>query len=184
MDTLKLLARTFESTGRIVAGVRPDQMGAPTPCREWDVRALLDHAIGVIAGFAAAAAGEDPSGEPPTIGHNPQPAFDTAARATLDAWHRPGALEGMCTIAHGITVPAQVAAGINLIDTLVHGWDLARATGQDSSLDPELATAALEISRQVVTDDIRTSGAFGPAVPVADAASPTEALVAFLGRHP
>ncbi|MGH8992219.1 MAG: TIGR03086 family metal-binding protein, partial [Acidimicrobiia bacterium] len=145
MDTLKLLSQTFESTGRIVAGVRPDQMDAPTPCGEWDVRALLDHAIGVIAGFAAAASRADSPGEPPAIGDNPQPAFDAAARATLDAWHRPGALEGMCTLAHGITLPAEVAAGINFVDTLVHGWDLARATGQDSTLDPELATAALEI---------------------------------------
>jgi uncharacterized protein (TIGR03086 family) len=184
MDTLKLLQRTFESTGRILTGVRPDQMGDPTPCTEWDVRALLDHTVGVIAGFAAAAARQAAPAEPPVIGDDPLAVYHAVTQTTLDAWNRPGALDGTCTIGHGLTVPAEVAASINLLDTLVHGWDLARATGQDATLDSELAAAGFEISRQVVSDDVRQSGAFGPAVALSGAASPTDTLVAFLGRRP
>jgi uncharacterized protein (TIGR03086 family) len=78
-----------------------------------------------------------------------------------------------------------MAAGINAVDTLVHGWDLARATGQDSTLDAALATAALEFCRPAITDEIRAGrGAFAAIVPVADDASPTDRLVGFLGRQP
>ena len=184
MDTLKLLERTFESTGQTLAAVGPDQLSDPTPCPEWDVRALLDHVIGVVAGFGAAAARESAPPAPVEVGDEPLAVYQSVARDTLDAWNRPGALEGTCTIGHGLTVPAGVAAGINILDTLVHGWDIARATGQDTTLDPELAAAALEIARQVVSDDIRQSGAFGPPVPLSGPASPTAELVAFLGRRP
>jgi uncharacterized protein (TIGR03086 family) len=184
MDTLKLLQRTFESTGHILEGVGPDELSNPTPCSEWDVRALLDHVIGVIAGFGAAAARESAPPAPPEVGDEPLAAYRTVTQQALDAWNRPGALEGTCTIGHGLTVPAGVAAGINVLDTLVHGWDLARATGQDETLDPELAAAALEIARQVVSDEIRGSGSFDAPVAVSAAASPTAELVAFLGRRP
>jgi uncharacterized protein (TIGR03086 family) len=81
-------------------------------------------------------------------------------------------------------LPAPVAAGVNVTDTLVHGWDLARATGQALTIDPTLASAVLEFCRSAITDDIRQRGAFGPIVPVADDGSPCDQLVGFLGRQP
>jgi uncharacterized protein (TIGR03086 family) len=81
-------------------------------------------------------------------------------------------------------LPAPIAAGINVTDTLVHGWDLARATGQAMTIDPALASVVLEFCRSAITDDIRKGGAFGSIVPVAARASPSDHLVGFLGRQP
>jgi uncharacterized protein (TIGR03086 family) len=67
----------------------------------------------------------------------------------------------------------------------VHGWDLAKALNVDPTLDPALAAAALEVAKQIVTDDRRGPGkGFGPALAAPAGASPTDALVAFLGRRP
>jgi uncharacterized protein (TIGR03086 family) len=109
-------------------------------------------------------------------------AFAGASEKTLAAWRRRG-VDGTVTLPIGPEVPAAAAAGIASLDCLVHGWDLAKATGQDATLDPALAEAALVISRQIVTPEIRPA-AFAPAVEVGAAASPTDRLVAFLGRQP
>ncbi len=80
-------------------------------------------------------------------------------------------------------MPGHVVAGINLLDTATHTWDLATATGQPAELPEPVATAALEASEQIVSPEIRT-GRFGPEQPVPAGASPTARLVAFLGRTP
>jgi uncharacterized protein (TIGR03086 family) len=189
MDIVDHLGGAFASTGRIVATVTPDGLRAPTPCAEWDVRALLNHATGVVAGFGAAASRTAPAAkaetEPDFVGTDPSAQFEQAAAATLAAWGQPGALDGTCVLTGGFELPAQVAARINFLDTLVHGWDLARALNVDPTLDPALATAALEVAKQIVTDDRRGPGkGFGPALAAPAGASPTDALVAFLGRRP
>lgn len=188
MEILKQLEGAFDSTGRIVAGIQPGQLSEPTPCKEWDVRALLEHTIGVINRFRSTALRE-PHSEATLlvrddVGDDFIASYRTAADATLAAWSKPGALEGMARLPVGSEMPAPVAAGINVTDTLVHGWDLAKATGQQVVIDPALVEAALEFSRSFVTDEIRTRGAFGPVVPVPDEASATDRLVGFLGRQP
>jgi len=80
-------------------------------------------------------------------------------------------------------MPGRALAGINLLDTATHTWDLATATGQDPTLPDDVAVAALEASRMIVSDDIR-SGRFGAEVPATPGASPTDQLVSFLGRQP
>jgi uncharacterized protein (TIGR03086 family) len=187
MDILDQLDGAFTSTGRVVASMTPAQLGSPTPCTDWDVRALLDHATGVVAGFAATAS-RQPPGDARKIdwlATDPGTEFAQIAKETLAAWSEPGALDGTCRLSIGIEMPAQVAAGINFLDTLVHGWDLAKALGIDPALDPALATAALEVARMVVTDDFRGAAkGFGPAIALGIGASATDQLVAFLGRQP
>jgi len=77
-----------------------------------------------------------------------------------------------------------VAASINFVDVLVHGWDLARATGQDVELPPHLAEPALQFSRGLVNDELRGAGAFGPELLVPANTPASYRLVAFLGRTP
>jgi uncharacterized protein (TIGR03086 family) len=186
MDILDRLDGAFASTGRVMAKVTPDRLDAPTPCTEWDVRALLNHTTGVVALFAAAAARRQQEGDPRTadwVGTDPASAFNDAAKTTLEAWSQPAALEGTCRLPIG-ELPAEVAAGVNLVDTLVHGWDLAKALGLDPTLDPALAAAALEVSKLIINDDLRgPSKGFGPLVAIVGG-SPTAQLVAFLGRQP
>jgi uncharacterized protein (TIGR03086 family) len=183
---LEQLEGAFGSTERVVAGIRPAQMSEPTPCKEWDVRTLLGHTTGVVTRFCWTARRESPPEDAGAdeVADDFAGAYRAAAASTLAAWAAPHALEGTCRLPIGMELPAPVAAGINAVDTLVHGCDLARATGQPLTIDPALATAALEFCRSAITDDIRHRGAFGPIVPVSDDASPSDRLVGFLGRQP
>ena len=182
-----MLDGAFDETGRIIAGVDAMQLGAPTPCSEWDVRALINHVTSVVARmrFSAARAAATPGLEDEDfVANDPGPIFQRVAAATLAAWSEPGALDGTCVLPTGRDVRADVAARVNFVDTLVHGWDLAVATGQDATIDPALAGAALEFSQGFVTDELRGPGRpFRAPVAPPVGASPTDELVAFLGRR-
>ena len=180
MEILDALDQTFEHAPHVIGNVRPDQLDNKTPCAEWTVRDLLEHQIGVVAGLGAAAAGEPrPSF---TLGNDPAAQFAEVSAATLQAWRAPGALDQMIDAGPG-PMPGRVLAGINLLDTATHTWDLATATGQPPALPAGVAAAAIEASQQIVTPQLR-EGRFGPAVAAPEGADATTQLIAFLGRTP
>jgi uncharacterized protein (TIGR03086 family) len=178
MDLIESLEQTFAHAGGVIAGVRPEQHGSRTPCEEWDVRALLDHMVGVVAGLGSAAAGEKP--EPFVLAEDPAAQFDEAAAAALRAWRTPGVLDRVVDAGPG-PMPGRVLASINLLDTATHTWDLAVATGQPAELPGPVAAAAMEASRAIVDDELRP-GRFAPEQAPREGASPTQRLAAFLGR--
>jgi uncharacterized protein (TIGR03086 family) len=180
MDLVDALDRTFAHAQHVVASVRPDQYDDKTPCAEWTVRDLLEHMIGVVEGLGAAASGRAP--QPFTLGADPAAQLDAAATSAMVAWRTPGVLDRVIDVRPG-PLPGRALASINLLDTATHAWDLATATGQPPALPDDVATAALEASRAIVDDQLRP-GRFGPEVPAPPGATPTEALVAFLGRTP
>ena len=180
MEILEALDQAFARTHAIIAGASPEQLGEPTPCAEWAVRDLLEHTIGVVAGMAAAAAGR-PMPESFVLGAEPAAQFQEAAAAAMAAWRSPGAMDRIIDGGAG-PMPGHVLAGINLLDTATHCWDLAKSTGQDANLPDDVAVAALGAAKMIVQPEIRT-GRFGPEV-TAEGAGPTEQLVAFLGRRP
>jgi uncharacterized protein (TIGR03086 family) len=180
MDLIDSLDRTFRHAHGVIGGVGPDQYDDKTPCAEWTVRDLLGHMIGVVAGLGAAASGSPR--EPFALSADPAAQFDAVAASTLAAWRAPGVLDRMIEFGPG-PMPGRALAGINLLDTATHTWDLATATAQAAALPDEVATAALEASRTIISPEIR-AGRFGPEVPCPDGATPTERLVAFLGREP
>ncbi len=180
MDIIDSLDSTFQHTHGVIAGVRPDQLDERTPCPDWTVRDLLDHMIGVVAGLGAAAAGAPRQSF--TLGSDPTAQFDAASAAALAAWRSPGALDRVVDAGPG-PMPGRVLAGINLLDTATHTWDLATATGQTAKLPDDVALAALEASMQIISPEIRP-GRFAPACVAPDGAGPTERLVAYLGRQP
>ncbi len=183
MELLDALALSFDHTGNVVAGVRPEQMGAPTPCTEWDVRALLAHTIGVVENIGRGVRGDDMSDPNSTaLSADVGAQFRASAAATLAAW-RAADLDGETDIGAG-PMPAMVAVRINLLDTTAHAWDIARATGQPAEFPPGLAETALEASGSVIDDATRQFAGIGAPVPVGPDAGPTEAFVAFLGRTP
>jgi uncharacterized protein (TIGR03086 family) len=185
MDSLALLDGAYSSTAQVLSKLTLDQLGAATPCRGWDVRAVLNHTIGVIGGFVSTAGAAPIEPRADWVGDDPLASYQEASRANLAAWSQPGAMAGTCRLPIGVELPKEMAAGINFIDALVHGWDLAIALGLDAVLDPELAIAGLEISRQVIQDDFRGPGkGFGYVVEVPDGASPSDQLVALMGRQP
>lgn len=184
MELLPALAQTFDHTHRVIAGVAPDQRANPTPCREWDVEALMRHTVGVVANMGRAVSGQerlaDVNGFPLDADCAGQ--FRTIADSTLDAWTAAG-LDGETDIGAG-PMPLPVALGINLLDTATHSWDLARATDQPDRLPAELAETILGIATGLINDDVRGFAGFDPAVTISDDASPADRLAAFLGRQP
>jgi uncharacterized protein (TIGR03086 family) len=180
MELIDALDRTFGHAHDIVAGVRPDQYDDTTPCSEWTVRDLLGHMIGVVDGLGAAASGRTP--EPFALGADPAAQLHDAAVSAMAGWRTPGILDRVIDGGAG-PMPGRALASINLLDTATHTWDLATATGQPQALPDEIAAAALEASHMIVTAELRP-GRFGPEMPAPAGASPTEALVAFLGRTP
>lgn len=184
MDTIEALERCFDHAEAVIAKVETDQHGLPTPCSEWTVDDLMEHMIGVVARLGAAASGtpvEAQSGDVTPSGDRAA-RFSKAAASALAAWRVPGVLDQVIDGGAG-PMPGKVLAGINLLDTATHTWDLATATGQPATLPEPVATAALEASRAIVSPEVRP-GRFGPEIGAPAGAGPTEQLVAFLGRTP
>ena len=187
MDILDLFERGTAWTATKVAGAT-DAQDAQTPCDEWNVRRLIDHLLWGQQMFAAGPAGGRvaPPTEPPPelVGDEPASQYEDARKATLHAYQQPGALDGMVKGSQG-DVPAMMILGIAFSDNLIHGWDLAKATGQDATIPEDLAEAAFALMNGRVPDDARGPGKnFKAVVPVPDDASVQDKLIAYLGRDP
>ena len=182
----QLHRRALDATRRVVAGVGRDQWTRPTPCAEWDVHALLNHVIagnwwaaelGAVATIEAV--GDRLDGD--TVGEDALASYDASAAAAAAVFEAPGAMAAPCAVSYG-PVPGSVYAGHRFVDVLIHGWDLAVATGQDPALDPELVTAAEEVMRPQAAM-VRASGVFGEDLAVAADADAQARLLAFAGRQ-
>lgn len=184
-DIAELHAQALDATGRVVGGVAADRWHAATPCADWDARALVNHLVagnmwaaeladgGTIEGVGSRLDGD-------VLGDDPAAAYAESAAAAAAVFRRPGALDAPCAVSYG-PVPGSVYAGHRFLDVLVHGWDLAVATGQDYTFDPGL----MEACRQVIEpqlDGFRSAGALAPAVAVPADASEQTRFLAMLGR--
>ncbi|MGW1840590.1 TIGR03086 family metal-binding protein [Streptomyces sp. NPDC002067] len=173
----------------LAARTRDDQLAAPTPCTEYAVRNLLGHLVGLTSAFRDAAAketGPATATPPGSVLPDIAPGWRDELAANLDAlaaaWHRPDAWEGE-TQAGGLTLPAALAGRVALNELILHGWDLARATGQPYAPD----TASLGVSYALLApaaEDPERGGMFGPAVPVPDDTPLLDRVVALSGRRP
>ncbi len=174
-DLLDLYRRGSQWTLSKVQGAA-EHLDAATPCDEWDVGTLMDHMLETQRFFVGSARGEDvslPSPNPPRlVGDDPVAAFERARSETLQTFGEDGVIER--------TGPA---LGIAFTDMLLHGWDLATATGQDTTMPDRLAESAYEMIHGRFTDEQR-KGVFGPEVAVAPDASAQDRLLAYTGRHP
>jgi uncharacterized protein (TIGR03086 family) len=176
----------LEATGRLVEGVKPDQLDDPTPCDGWNVRELLNHVISgnfwvgeLVAGRTIEEVGDKYDGD--VIGADPAAAYRDSALVAGPAFKEPGAMEKPVAVSYG-PVPGSVYAGHRLIDVLVHGWDLAKGTGQDTTLDPALVEACWAVVEPQLAE-LSGSGAFGTTVEVPADANLQTRLLAALGRQ-
>jgi uncharacterized protein (TIGR03086 family) len=180
------LERAFASTRGVLVNVTPEQLGAGTPCESWDVRALVNHVVGGTHFFARSVRGDAmPAGDAPDFATGDFVAiYDDGASQAVAAFAAPGAAEKMITLPFA-TLPGAAFMGIAATDAFAHGWDLARATGQSSDLDPELAASLLENAKVMLPDSLRGPNGTAPFGPVVDApasAPAADQLAAFLGR--
>jgi uncharacterized protein (TIGR03086 family) len=181
------LERAFGVATQVLAGVTPDQLDLPTPCASWDVRALVNHLVGGSFFFAAATeAGEAPAGgEAPDFASGDfVTSYAEGSTQALAAFGAPGALEKIVKLPFG-EFPGAGFMGIATVDTFAHAWDLAKATGQSTDLDPELAGQLLEQSKVAISDGFRGDEPmpFGPKQEAGAGASAADELAAFLGRR-
>jgi uncharacterized protein (TIGR03086 family) len=182
----ELVNRAVATTASLVRSVRPEQYDAPTPCPDWTVRALLNHLIAGNRYFAAQIAGEpaDPTvwGVDHVAGGDPAALYDEAAGGALKAVSIPGATERAATLPSGSPGPRYV--DMYLMEQLLHGWDLATATGQDRSGDPAVVQAVYDAWYGRVPAEVRALGSVvGPEQPCPEDAPLFDRLAAYLGRQ-
>ncbi len=179
MDPLTQLDHLAPLLVGVTGRITPDQLEDPTPCAGFTVRGVLEHMLGGATAFAAAYRGETPS-EPDLS--DPLASFAPTLGDLGTAINEPGALDRTVAAPFG-EVPGETFARFVVLDGLVHGWDLATATGQPYDPPAELIAAVDEFAHQAI-DPLRDGETFGPAVdPPADA-TPIERLAAYTGRRP
>jgi uncharacterized protein (TIGR03086 family) len=180
--SLDLLARALDQTGELVSGIQPDQAGLPTPCSAFDVRALVNHTVYDLRTFSTLlTGGQRESADRDLIADDWPAAYRAAAEELMATWRARGT-EGTLKSQIG-EFPVKWAIGQHLSDIAVHGWDIARATGQSIQLDPQVAQVALDWARDNLKPQFRGQ-AFGPEVPVDPEAPIDDRLAAFFGRDP
>lgn len=194
MPSLDLRPAADEVT-RLLDGVADDQLAGPTPCPSYSVAALLDHLMGLSLAFTwgarkvAAPADSAASGPGRATAEHLEPGWRTELPGRLaelvEAWREPAAWEGMTEVG-GATMPGEVMAVVALDELVVHGWDLARATGQPFACDPASASAVLEFTTISALPEHAAGreGLFGPVVPVAEQASELDRAIGLAGRDP
>jgi uncharacterized protein (TIGR03086 family) len=182
-DPVAQLALALDVTGTLIGGVRESQWTDPTPCSEWNVRDLVNHVIIGNRWFASALAGQ-PAPTPPVSAPadvDLAGAYRDSAAALSIAFARPGVMDEVITVPFG-PVPGRVALHLRSTETLVHGWDLARATGQSAEFPEDLAAEELVFSRGMLARIPPDRLPMAPPQPVPDDASAIDRLAACLGR--
>lgn len=190
MDLRGLDRRASEATCHIMASVPDEALRRPTPCAEWDLAALLRHMTANNHGFADAAEGKP--GDPdvwagPPLGADWQAAYQESARRVAKAFADDAVLDRTVEVPGYGMMPGSRAIGMHFIDYLVHGWDVARAVGQDPVLDEESCRTVLTMGQRWpdVPQVWGGPGApWGNRVPVTDDAPAAARMLGFLGRSP
>ncbi|MEO3751764.1 TIGR03086 family metal-binding protein [Streptomyces sp. B6B3] len=175
----------------LLDGVADDQFALATPCENYTVAGLLRHLLGLTVAFRDAARKDlgpttqtDPGATPPPpIPHDWRGELRRRLDELVVAWRDPAAWEGE-TQAGGVALPSVVAGQVALNEVLLHGWDLARATGQPYHCDEASARASIALLSQSASDAERVGTGFGPVVVVPDDAPPLDRAVALGGRSP
>jgi uncharacterized protein (TIGR03086 family) len=180
MDPNAQLDQIVPLLSDLVASLDERQLGAPTPCANFDLRQVLEHMIGGATVFAAAFRGDEPTGGPPDEG-DVLAAFPKAMGELQDAMRSRGALERTIAAPFG-EVPGEVFGRFVALDGLVHGWDIAIASGQRYDPPADIVAAVDAFAREAITDGMRDGDTFARATPVPEGASAIERVVAFTGR--
>jgi uncharacterized protein (TIGR03086 family) len=179
------LGQALASTRAILARVQRDQLNLATPCASWDVRSLINHFVGTARWAAAAVGGAEEETGLDYAAADYLASYDEHIKIALAAFEADGVLDRPVQLAFG-EFPGAYVLGIATTDQFVHGWDLARAIGDDTGLDPELASELLLRAGREVTDGLRGpdgTAPFGAVTKAPAGAQPADQLAAFLGRR-
>jgi uncharacterized protein (TIGR03086 family) len=186
------LTAALAGTEQLVAGIGPDDWDLPTPCTEWSVRQVVNHLVSSNLLFVRVLGGEPlppreellAAARTDRLGEDAVGAYRASAAALVDAFRAEGALERLVTVPAG-TFPGIAALHLRIVEALVHGWDLARATGRPLTVPDALVERELAFTRDTLPrlpPRPAGQGPFAPAQPVDDDAPPLDRLAALLGR--
>jgi uncharacterized protein (TIGR03086 family) len=190
-DRRRTLFDSYENAAMIVSGLHAEDLSHPTPCRNYDVAALIDHLV--EAGRRAAALGRGqappPGDEHPHVDLPDAPGeLRRSARDAAQAWADDSSLSSRLTMPWGEEYTGATLVNMYAAELSAHAWDLARATGQLNRLDPSLALPALEGAQALVEPQFRDAVGpgipFGAEVPPSPDANDWDRLAAFMGRDP
>jgi len=178
------LARAFASTRNVLEGMKDVDLDGPTPCASWKVRDLVNHIVGGTHFFAVSTeTGTSPDDVDQDFTRGDVLAsFDEGSERALAAFASPGAQEKIVKLPFG-AFPGAAFMQLATSDTFTHGWDLAKATGQSTDLDPELAEQLLAAGG--IPDTFRGPEPmpFGPAQQAPGGATAADRYAAYLGRN-
>lgn len=186
------LAPAARRMAALVGGVSDGQLGGVTPCPAYTLGDLLDHVGGLAIAFTAAARKADlpggsqgPSGDASRLEEGWRDRVNRDLDALAATWADPGAWTGTA-VAGGVEMPSEVAGLVALDELVLHGWDVARASGQPYEVDP----ASLEAVHGFVAQfsgpgqEESRAGLFGPVVPVPEDAPLLDRVLGMAGRDP
>ena len=178
--------------GDLVSGVPDDLLDAPTPCPEYTLGDLVEHVGGAASAFTGAAAkdtgdatSQGPSGDAFRLGDDWRTRIPRDLAALAEAWRDPAAWTGM-TKAGGVDLPGEVAGLVALDELVIHGWDVARATGQAYEVDAGSLEAVHGFVAQFSEPGMEEAraGLFGPVVEVPEDAPLLDRVIGLTGRDP
>jgi len=186
------LAAALAGTEQLVAEIGPDEWGLPTPCTDWSVRDVVNHLVAGNLLFVRVFGGEPlppreellAASRTDRLGDDAAGAYRASAAALVDAFRVEGALERMVTVPAG-TFPGIAALHLRIVEALVHGWDVARATGRPLTFPDGLVEQELAFTRDTLPrlpPRPAGQGPFAPAQPARDDAPALDRLAALLGR--
>ncbi len=192
-DPVAQLELVTRRTKEVASGVTQTQAADATPCSEWSVVDLFNHLIGGLEFTAGCITGNVPNIRPNEAESSYRSetdvavltrAYHAAVDRALELAADPDALERTAITPFGEMPVARIMMG-TVMDQLVHCWDLARATGQDTTLDSEMVDFAYDMLVSGGFADMgRQAGFVGPEVAVPASASMQDRMIAYMGRHP
>jgi uncharacterized protein (TIGR03086 family) len=184
MSATAPLEQAISVAKQVLSGVSKEDLDKSTPCVSWKVRDVVNHLVDGHD-FFATGMGEPPANYGDVSGGDFHAAFDESSAKTLAIFSAPGALEKTAKLPFG-EMPGAALMGLATSDIFTHAWDLARATGQSTDLDPALAAALLPQVQAAVPDMFRGAEGsgmpFGPQVEAPEGCTAADKVAAFLGR--
>lgn len=177
-DPIVLYRMAAARASEVLQGISPEQLGDPTPCTEWSVQDLIDHLTGGTEYLCSALEGRPPG----SVESATAAAFADGVAQVLAGIEEPGALDRVCVSPLGFEWTVGQAVAGTFMDILIHTWDLARATGQDERLAPDLVAACIAMFLPDMPERGRAGGIVGPSVPVGPDADAQTRLLGAMGR--
>ena len=174
----------------LIASVAEDSLDAPTPCPKYTLGDLVDHVGGLSLAFTAAATkavggdgAQGPSGQASRLGDDWRTRIPRDLIGLAEAWRDPAAWSGF-TQAGGVDLPGKIAGLVALDELVIHGWDVAWASGQAYDCESSTLEAVYEFVVPMSVPGQEAQRIFGPVVEVPEDAPLLDRLIGLAGRDP